>query len=168
MLNMFVLVLHAVLLWLFRKSLLTAEQEGCYSCPPTPCLLQSSSSFPSAVQLCCVRSTRDENVSLSHWNADGQRCCTALSASAVYFTVFLLLRQGLALRSSKKNYFLSLFSFSGFALFHFIWLKKDQGYLGLGGELAPELLKSWLVPGIAGTPDGAVGGYLLFFCWNVG
>lgn len=64
----------------------------------------------------------------------------------------------------KEFYFLSLFSFSGFALFHFTWLKKDQGYLGLGGELAPELLKSWLVPGIAGTPDGALGGYLLFLC----
>lgn len=166
MLNMSVLVLHTVL-WLFRKSLLTAEQEGCYSCPPTPCLLQSSSSFPSAVQLCSVTSTRDENVSLSHWNADGQRCCTALSPSAIYLTMFLLLRRTSFEEFQKEFYFLSLFSFSGFSLFHFTWLKKDQGYLGLGGELGPELPKSWLVPGIAGTPDGALRGCLLFFCWNV-
>lgn len=45
---------------------------------------------PLAVQLCSVTDTRDENVTLSHWNADGQRSCTGLSPSAVYFTDFVV------------------------------------------------------------------------------
>lgn len=107
----------------------------------------------------------DENVKPSHWNGNQPRFCTGLSPVAAYFTLCLILRQALALKSSKKYFiFFPFFFFLFFDCSIFLCLReiKSCPWLAPGGELGPRMPKSWRAWGAAGTPDGVLGGYLFF------
>lgn len=75
---------------IFKKGLLTANQEAIFSCPPTEFLFQGISWI----------------VNPSHWNGNEQKCCTGLSLVTISLIVF---------NSQASILFFSLFpSFSVF------------------------------------------------------